>query len=172
MKAGYAPDRDWVTDEVWASLDPMAGRLSRRTVRRFLAASAVTLGFGIVAGLLLWQGLLSPRISAQIGGGGTRIGSSQVTVQLELINHGPRPVQIASLAASSGLELTSATGLPHRLGAHSSRDVTVRVRIVDCSAVRSGSGSLDLRIDRFWGHTTKRIDLASAFLIRKACAGS
>jgi hypothetical protein len=170
---GQLPPQPWVSDEVWASLDPFAGGPSGRAVRRFWIVIAISFVI-VIAGGVLWQlGLVVPRINVAGGASGisARRGSDRLEITLSLQNNGSRSVRIAGLTSSEDLQVVSVRGLPKRLAAHAtSALITVRVHITDCKAARDEL-SLGVHVDGLWAHRTTPVDLGSpGGIVRVACA--
>jgi hypothetical protein len=160
MQATDSSDTSWVTDEVWAQLDPAAGRptpLSMRAATIVAAASVLVIAVVMVPS---WLGAWNPRVAVADGWGTTdRRGSEHLAITFTLANNGPVSERITAISGSAQLRVTSVTGLPSQLGAHSSVPVTVQVQILDCGATDQGDGSLYVQVHRPWGHIGKHLSL-------------
>jgi hypothetical protein len=169
MRTANAPDIDWVSDDVWALLNPYAGRLTARSVRtvKLGAAAMVVVIIGVV--VQGWLGILNPRLTAGGSGTSSRIGSRALTIDFQLQNSDPVSEHLAGLSSSANLRVAAVHGLPQRLGAHANAQVEVRIVVTNCRAELATPGSLFVQVDRPWGHVSKRLDLPISSLMHTAC---
>ena len=156
-----------LTDDVWARLDPHAGRLSRRSVLRLWAASAAAILLLIAAVGVYLTGFVTPRVHA--------VGSSfsmerpvdvsaatpvVITLHFTLDNRGSSTVAIKSLGGPltgdlRQLTFVSTWNLPRSLPSDTGQEVTVTYRLTSCNGFPSAAefpvGRLPLTVDRWWG---------------------
>jgi hypothetical protein len=170
MQTAHDPASSWVSDDVWALLDPHAGRLTHRSVRT-VKLGAVALVVVIVAFVVQgWLGILSPRLSSDGGSGiSSRNGSRTLTIDFQLLNSGPVSEHLAGLSSSANLRVAAVHGLPAHLAAHAAAQLEVRVVVTNCRAELAKPGSLSVQVDRPWGHVSKRLDLPITNVMHTAC---
>ncbi|MEY9862806.1 hypothetical protein ABH935_008454 [Catenulispora sp. GAS73] len=167
----------WVSDEVWAELDPTAGTLSRAQRRRALAAALAAVALLIAGYTIDRSGVVRAHIdyygdSGNIGA--TTPNPKFFTRQVAVRNTGWTTVHVTGVGQDGpglrlvrpggpegfpkDLELVGSTPAPFDL--HPGQIVTVEVayQVTDCAAVPSGSFPVTLRVDRPWG--TQTIDIA------------
>jgi hypothetical protein len=150
-----------VRDEVWARLDPHAGRLSRRsTVRLWLGGSvlAVLAAVGVLvahSGVIVAQLYWVPEAGSASGGGPDLPPYLEFTVA----NLGRVPVTVVGAGRSGpGLELIDAAGpFPVTLAPGDTMLVRLTYRITDCDGVPRGWWPVPLRVDRWWGEQTTEV---------------
>ena len=95
-----------VSDEVWAELDPSAGRLSRRTARRLWLAAAVAAVAALVYAFAWSSGIIPPELVATDSGwqvnrdvvGDADTQNPSVTRNISIRNEGWTPVRILNIA--------------------------------------------------------------------------
>jgi hypothetical protein len=153
-----------VPDEVWAQLDPHAGRLRWRTVvlNWVTIAGAALL---VVAGALVWRtGIVVPRLAWP---GDVRqweeipVGAR---VWVTVANEGRFPVTVLDLGRSApGFELLGVEGpdrapspFPVTLRPGDRVDAVLVYRITDCDEW-AGVWPLTARVDRPWGPMTVEV---------------
>jgi hypothetical protein len=150
---------DLLTDEVWARLDPHAGRLSRRQAWRLwlaVLACVVLLGAAVDG----WRsGLVRPRFeppSSQPSSADFNPQAREFTLHLPLMNRGVLTETILVVGRSGpGLVLQAPTDtFPLRLAPNTGRDVSLRYRVTDCDAVPAGDWPIPVRVSRPWGSVT------------------
>jgi hypothetical protein len=166
----------WVSDEVWARLDPKAGRLSARG--RWALAGAAVLVTAAVAGLWLVQsaGLVRPRLSLENGGwtAGTANPSTRAVEETTTVdNDGWTAVRVESVTGvAAGPRVVGVEGVPVTIPAHGSATITVHYRVTRCAPPPTSLG-FGLRVARWWG--TETIGLGSGHeqppMIDEACTG-
>ena len=148
-----------LTDEVWARLDPHAGRLSWRQTRRLwqaVFACVVLLG----AGLLGWRaGLIAPRFEppdAQNWSAEFDAQAGEFTMHLPLMNQGALTETVLAVGRPGpGLTLLPpADSFPLTLAHNTGQDVSLRYRVTDCAAVPAGEWPIPVRVSRPWGSVT------------------
>ncbi|MGI8879349.1 MAG: hypothetical protein ACR2KJ_02330 [Jatrophihabitans sp.] len=146
------PTTPWLSDQVWAHLDPRAGRLTHRG-RLALGAAAVAVLLVTAAAIAVqMSGLFPARIGAW---------ASEVTVDtqshttVERIQLGSNDwfderVQAVSTRVP-GVVVLSSDRPTIRAGHHAT--LTVRLRF-DCTRVTHGAVTLALWLSRPWGSTS------------------
>jgi len=145
-----------VSDEVWDRLDPGAGALAPRTVRRNwwlgIATVVATVGLlaawylGLVVSRLEWDGSMSSEIHdsglMRVSFSVTNAGAVAVTV---LDAGGPLP----------GVEFLRVQGqLPATIEPGQSVVVDLHYQLTDCDAVPRSGPPLRMQVDRWWGRQT------------------
>jgi len=148
-----------LSPEVWARLDPHAGRLSRTSRGLWAAGVAVYLCLLAAGGYGYMSGWWSESIEAGsvTGGGDSDLGRWEMTVVLRDLGFGGQRI-VAVGRSGAGLRLESVQGLPVELGRGGRADVTLVYRLEDCSAREAGAWPVPVTVDRPWG--TSRIDVA------------
>lgn len=166
-------DQQVLSDETWAVLDPKAGALSRRTVRRLwggLAGLVVLL----VAGGLVWRsGLAVPRLGNDEGplaeSGVSGPGVHLFTVSQRVTNHGWHTERVIGAGRDGpGLELVKAHGLPRKIPPGESITIRLSYRVTDCGTRIPGAWPVPVRVHRPWGDVTT--DIWAPFLEGDAVA--
>ena len=147
-----------LTDEVWGSLDPHAGRLSRRQARRMWAAVLACLLVGAGA-LYTWRaGLVVPRIERDdlMGGFIAGVEGRGFSIGVPLANNGQLTETVLGLGRSGpGLTLLPSTDTyPRTLPPHSGELLTLHFAVTDCAAVPDGPWPVPVRVSRPWGTVT------------------
>ena len=145
------PER--ISDVVWHQLDPRAGALSRRTVRRNWW-TGVVLSVATVGLTVTWYlGLVVPRLEVN-----TYVGqileSGWIRVDLTVTNTGVTPVTVvgASHDAGPSLRFLRAGGdFPRTLGPGASMDVNLQYQVTDCAAVPEVAPPIVAHVHRWWG---------------------
>ncbi len=149
-----------VSDEVWARLDPGAGRLSRRTSARMWLAAFLAVALTCL-GVLVWRtGLCVPQLRWPNGWSWTASEDGPlVTFAVQVRNDGNFPVTINGAGASGpGLEWVGMEGsFPAVLPPHAELELRMVYRITDCALVSTGVWPVPVRVARPWGEMT--IDL-------------
>lgn len=164
-----------VSDEVWAQLDPRAGRLSRRgrlalAGATALTAAAVVAGYALLAGGTVW-----PRLSVESDWSGHfSPGRHNFSETLTIDNDGWAGARIVSVGAPRGLRVTGVDGLDGEVGAGGSAALTVHYLVTDCARPPAEPVTLLLHVDRWWGTATVRLRPPDQVpsLITPACTGS
>ena len=150
-----------LTDEVWAQLDPHAGRLSRRQARRMWAAVLACLVLA-VSGLYLWRaGLVVPRVERDglMGGFEASVEGRGFSIGVPLMNNGQLTETVVGVGASGpGLTLLpSADTFPRTLAPHTGELLILRYAVTDCAAVPAGDWPVPVRVSRPWGTVTVHV---------------
>lgn len=150
----------WVSDEVWARLDPRAGRLTRRG-RLALALGALGVAaLAVAVWLAASSGLIRPRLSVAPGWSGTfshADHSFSETVRID--NTGWTDAHLRSVTTSvQGLRVSAVRGLPRTLAAGSSATVTVHYAVSDCSLRWTGPSTFEVHVAQWWGSATVPLD--------------
>lgn len=156
-----------LTDDVWARLDPHAGRLSRRSVLRLWAAGAAAI-LVLIAGVGVYlTGFVTPRVHAD----GSSFSMERpvdvstttpvvITLHFTLDNRGSSTVAIKSLGGPLAgdvrqLSFVSTWNLPRTLPPATGQEVTVTYRLTSCNAFPTAAelpiGRVPLTVDRWWG---------------------
>jgi hypothetical protein len=151
-----------VSDEVWAELDPRAGRLSREATRRLVIGVLVVLAL-VASGGLAWQsGLILPRVVwPETAGWGASSGPGTISHQLVMENQGWTPVTLTGAGRDGpGLTLDRVfTVFPVTLKPGQQITIDLTYRITDCAAITRDPWPVPVRIDRWWGEQTAYLDL-------------
>lgn len=171
-----------MSDEVWAQLDPKAGRLTARG-RRALAAGVAFVAALLAAALVVaLSGAVWPRL-ALIGGGwqqaGSEPGSRVISVGVEVDNHGWTAARITGVAAPPGLRVTRVEGasvtpatpddpggagrpdsaLPITVPVHGQVSLTVFYSVVSCAEPAPNPERMRVEVSRWWGTASVGLDL-------------
>ncbi len=147
-----------LTDEVWARLDPHAGRLTRRAALRLwlvvLACAVLAAG-----GLVGWRsGMVVARIETDTFGswsGGSE--SLTIDVNVPVVNRGWRTETVVGAGRSGpGLNLQPAlAGLfPLTLAPGQGTSIPLRYDVTSCADVPQGDWPVPVRVRRPWGPQT------------------
>jgi hypothetical protein len=163
----------WVSDEVWQSLDPRAGDLSRRARRTLWLLEAVLLVAVALVLAALASGLGKARVIVEPSSLQLRTDSHPAEATMHITNVGSTTATISQIGADHGVTVTSARGLPVHLKAHSQVTVTVQLSVTHCAAARQAPPQLTARVEQFWGHwsrTSDPFDSLLAPLVDQACA--
>jgi hypothetical protein len=151
-----------VSDEVWAELDPNAGRLSHQSFRRLVLGFLALLAL-VASGGLVWQsGLILPRVGWPFTAGwGGSSGPGTFSHDLVLENQGWTPVTLTGVGRDGpGLKLDRVfTVFPLTLKPGQQVTINLTYRITDCAAVTRDAWPVPVRIDRWWGEQTAYVDL-------------
>lgn len=155
----------WVSDEVWAALDPKAGAIKRVDLR--WPAAAVALLATVTATWL--SGFFYPRVAwSDATGSGASANTQTRTISTDVVikNNGWTDARVVGIGQNGpGLELVGQGGPPHIVTdtgrtvpftLHPGQIATVSVtyKITDCAAVPSGAFTVAARITRPWGTQT------------------
>jgi hypothetical protein len=171
MRPTLSPDQV-VSDEVWAQLDPNAGRLTRRTVAKMVATLVATILVGI-AGLAVYRGgYLTPRLRAD---GATvsferpvAVSSEHpilLAVNFELTDHGNTGVTVRSLGGDVGpWKFVSTWNLPSHLAPAEAVIVKVTYRLDSCDGLPTSedlpSFQIPMVVQHWWGSQHLRLPVA------------
>ncbi|GAA3070126.1 hypothetical protein [Streptosporangium carneum] len=177
----------YVSDAVWAALDPAAGEISARTSRRILAALAVAAALVLGAAQAWDAGLVLPRLAdpedglVEPGGWATKHGKPpEFAYELRFTNHGVREVVLlgagrsgpglALRAVQAGksmmwpdadtLERSHSTDFPYVVAPGASAELRLLYVVTDCAAVPFDSWPIPVRAMQWWGETA--VDLRPA----------
>ena len=160
-----------VSDEVWQRLDPVAGRLPRRSVRRLRVIIAAASVLVTVAALVWYSGAAVPRLRwSEEGGFMWATGPDFVSQAVHVVNDGWLTVSIVGAGRSGpGLKLIAvqdgppdpvmvrSNPLPHVLQPGESLTLVVVYRITDCSVITTDPWPVPVRVQRPWG--TQTVDI-------------
>lgn len=163
----------WVSNDVWRQLDPVAGRLSRRSVRRLRIVVVVLIVLAVLAALSWRSGAVAPRLKwTDEWGWEASVGPELVSHAVVVVNDGWLPAQILGVGRSGpGLELVSVregtsvdfregSGIfPYVLQPGAIVAFAVVYRITDCSAIPQDPWPVPVRVQRPWGVQTVYIGL-------------
>ena len=154
-----------VSDEVWAQLDPHAGRLTRRATVRLWVTIVLAIML-VAAGVLVWRsGLLAPRLEwPRSAGYFTEANHGPQPVFLHsvtVVNEGWTPVTVLSAGRDGpGLTLTEVRdAFPVTLGAGDEVEFVVVYRVTDCSAVPTQRWPVPVRVRGWYGERTVYVGL-------------
>jgi hypothetical protein len=138
-------------DDVWAQLDPDAGRLPRRTRRRIRVAAIAAAAFLVIIGLGWQWGAVVPRVGGS--GHGAMSGPGVMAVTVDVRNTGWTGMRVVGVGRSGpGLRLTRVDGtVPADLGDASSASYTLYYDVTNCAALPTGPWPVPVRIQRPWG---------------------
>lgn len=158
----------WVSDEVWETLDPKAGAIRGAELKR-LAVGAVLLVVASAAAATLWvSGLAYPRLtwSYAVGYGGAA-GYRTFSTDVDIVNDGWTDVRITGVGQDGpGLRLIGVSDRPHistdagrkppfTLHPGQTAAVSLTYQVTDCAAATSaGSFNVAVRVERPWGTQT------------------
>ncbi|WP_194918960.1 hypothetical protein [Catenulispora rubra] len=168
----------WVSDEVWAELDPNAGTMSRAQRRRALAVASAAVAVLIAGFTIDRSGVVQAHVdySADSSDSGaaspkTKFFTRQVAVQ----NNGWTTIHVTSVGKDGpglhlvrpngpeglpkDLDLQGSTAVPFDLHPGQIAIVEVAYQVTDCAAVSSDPFPVALRVDRPWGTQTVDISL-------------
>lgn len=131
---------DVLPDDVWAQLDPHAGRLSWRGVLAVWGAGLAAFVLIMAIGGLLNAGILAPHL--RIGGFdvaydyrrqiASRTHPISITFSFDLINKGAVAVDVRSVTVRNAGTLVGSTGLPAVVGGLGRHHVTVTYLVSAC----------------------------------------
>ena len=143
-----------LTDVVWRQLDPYAGRLSRRTVRRIRWGVAALLLLTAIGELVWYAGVLVPRVSWRSPGYG--FGSSPPHHSVIVHNDGLRPIRVLGVGRSGpGFRLDRVDGpLPSTVEPGEYLELVLIYAVTDCAAVPTGPWPVPVVVERPWGVQT------------------
>ena len=140
-----------LTDEVWTSLDPSAGRLSRRTRQRVVVAVVAVVVLIVATYVVRQSGVVRPHLYA-----GDTLRADADPVQhtffqtVVLGNSGWHSVRITGIAPpSAGLRVTDVDGVPVTISGQSSTTITVHYAVTDCAAVMPGDTPIAYRVHQW-----------------------
>ena len=150
-----------LTDAVWASLDPHAGRLSRRQARRMWVAVLACLLLGTSAVYAWRAGLVVPRVERddRLGGFVSSVERRGFSIGVPLVNNGRLTETLLGVGASApGLTLLPSTDtFPRTLPPHTGELLTLHFAVTDCAAVPDGPWPVPVRVARPWGTVTLHV---------------
>jgi len=149
-----------LTDEVWRQLDPYAGRLSRRTVRRIRWAAAAIVLLAAIGELAWYAGVLVPRVSWS-DAPGYEFGWSPAHHSVVVHNDGLLPIRVLGVGRSGpGLRLDRVDGtLPSTVDPGSQLSVMLTYAVTDCAAVPTQPWPVPVVVERPWGVQTVYVTL-------------
>ena len=147
---------------MWRQLDPLAGQLPPRSVRRLRLAVVATVVALLVGGIGWRSGVVVPLLAAA----GSPFHSMDwqtrhVEYAAVLRNDGWGPVEVLGAGRDGpGLDLVEVRGaFPTVLGPDDQLEVVVAYRVTDCAAVTADPWPLTVRVGRFWGEYTVQVEL-------------
>ena len=145
-----------MSDEVWRQLDPGAGALGRRTVRRnwWIGSVAVVVAVGLLTAWYL--GLIVPRLEWTDGMGAEIHDSGRMRVTVSVTNAGVAPVTVVGAGRSDpGLALLRVEGtFPTTLAPGRSMTLDLHYQLTDCADVPDVARPVAVHVRRFWGGQT------------------
>lgn len=157
-----------VSDLVWQQLDPMAGALPPRTVKRLRWGVAIAIALGIALGLVYYSGIVLPRVAWSQSDGysyetniSTATDPGIVKHELVLTNRGWTTVTVTGAGRSTaGFELAGVSGtLPATLPPGGELRLFLSYRVTDCDAVTADPWPVPVQVSMWWGTYTAYIDL-------------
>src|SRR2546423_3242513 len=154
----------WVSDEVWAALDPKAGAIRGAELKR-LAVGAVLLVVVLVGAALLWvSGLVHSRLAWSYAEGyGAQTRDRIFATDVGILNNGWTDVRITGVGQDGpGLKLIDVSDRPNistdagrkppfTLHPGQTAVVSLSYQVTDCAAVPSGAFDVPVRVERPWG---------------------
>lgn len=153
----------YLSDPVWASLDPGAG-LSKQNRRRWLAGTAGLGLLAIAAAALYWSGLPVPRLSSRQRYGYSTDGAARTfSYRVVLHNDGWAAVAVRDVGQDGpGLRLVSVGGgdrdsVRATIGPGGEVELELVYEVTDCHAVRSDRWAIPVQVERPWGWQTVRV---------------
>lgn len=158
-----------VSDEVWARLDPQAGRLKWHNVLRNWVTIAVAVLL-VIAGALVWRtGIVVPRLVWPDGLQQWEENPDWVRIWIAVGNVGRFDVTVLDVGQSGpGFELLGVEGVgrapspfPVTLAPGEDVDAVLVYRITDCHEAPVGKWPLTARVDRPWGAMTVEVPAES-----------
>jgi hypothetical protein len=152
-----------ISDVVWHQLDPRAGALSNRTIRRNWWVGT-GLAVASVALVVAWYlGLVVPRLEWTDGMGAEIHDYGRMRVTVTVTNAGMVPATVVGAGRSDpGLQFLRADGaFPTTLGPGDSMTVELHYQLTDCAAVPEVSPPVAVEVDRWWGGQT--VDLQTIY---------
>lgn len=167
--------KQWVSDEVWAQLDPRAGTLGRGQ-RRGLVAGAAAAAVLVAAGFAADRSVRAHLVLARDAGyqasttkdsQGARILTRQFTVK----NTGWTTVRVVGVGQDgpglrllgSGTSEIPGAQPPFDLGPGKTAAVVVVYEITDCAAVPTGPFPVAVRVHGLWGTQTLHVALPQEY---------
>jgi hypothetical protein len=145
-----------ISDVVWHQLDPRAGALGNRTIRRnWWVGTGLTVAS--VALVVAWYlGLVVPRLEGTDGMGAEIYDSGWIRVTVSVTNAGVVPVTVVGAGRSDpGLQFLRADGtFPTTLRPGGSMTVGLQYQLTDCAAVPEVSSPVAVEVRRWWGGQT------------------
>jgi hypothetical protein len=151
-----------VSDLVWQQLDPLAGALPRRTVRRLRWGVLAAVLLAIVLGLVWRSGIVVPRVAwSELASYAYETHPGLVKHEVVLTNRGWTTVTVTGAGRSGpGLELTGVSGpLPATLRPGGELRLFLTYRVTDCAAVSADPWPVPVQVSTWWGTYTAYVDL-------------
>lgn len=155
----------WVSDEVWARLDPASGALPLRTRHRVVAVTmlATVITFGLIT--MHVEGLLGPRLYADyLASFRSDPATHSFDEQLELQAVGWADVALRDVTVvTPGYRLTRVTGVPGTVPGDGNATIGLSFAVTDCAHPPAVEPRLRFHVDQWWGTTTVDVDLPRTF---------
>jgi hypothetical protein len=161
-------------DEVWAQLDPADARLSRVTRRALISTGIALVVIASLVALSRTSGLLGSPFAADTGSGGYEPGARTFTETFTMQNSGWFAERIDAIRISTpGAVLTQSAGARTIIASREYANVSVTVRITDCSQFSPHSRiPVVLELHRFWGAWAQSIGgFESQGIVWASCHG-
>jgi hypothetical protein len=167
----------WVSDDVWAQLDPRAGAVERAAARRYVRLGVLAALVLAAAGTVWTSGLAWAHVERPWAEGFAQKAdpvARTITTDFVIKNDGWRAIGIEDIGADgpglrvlrTGHPLVNADDwrtVPFWLKPGETATLSITYQITDCAAVTSGEFAIPVRVHRFWGTQTVDITLPRAY---------
>ena len=155
-----------VTDEVWAELDPHAGRLSGRGVAVVWLAVFAALTLSLVSAATSYDGLVVSQLNAQLKESPPHtpdvdpyvVTPGRITLTVVLRNDGKVPVTVIALG-SRARPLVSPVTWPIEIAPGRQIEVRLAYEIPDCGRFPTGPYTFPIEMRHWWGTEHRSIEL-------------